>query len=175
MDENNNQDWLNKGPWYNTSICLKLHGSTFEDFITQARTERYNLVCYFVAHDKMQPDYEDDKSSLGYRSIPKDSTPKALTALGATLNFIYIWLKLFLGNYIARCDAYFNAMTEIFKQIPRTMKKSLTPEQTFQKIMTDIGGGWYIGKLLRDYHHWVEPNKVKSTIKAGWNSKKNWS
>ena len=30
MDENNHQDWLNKGPWYNTSICLKLHGSMFE-------------------------------------------------------------------------------------------------------------------------------------------------
>ena len=25
MDENNHQDWLNKGPWYNISICLKLH------------------------------------------------------------------------------------------------------------------------------------------------------
>ena len=30
MDVNNHQDWLNKGPWYNTSICLKLHGSRFE-------------------------------------------------------------------------------------------------------------------------------------------------
>ena len=31
MDENNNhQDWLNKGPWYNTAICLRLHGSLCE-------------------------------------------------------------------------------------------------------------------------------------------------
>ena len=29
MDENNHQDWFNKGTWYNTSIYLKLHGSTF--------------------------------------------------------------------------------------------------------------------------------------------------
>ena len=24
MVENNHQDWMNKGPWYNTSTCLKL-------------------------------------------------------------------------------------------------------------------------------------------------------
>ena len=67
MDENNHQDWLNKGPWYNTYIYLKFRGSRFEDFITQARTDRYNLICYLVAHDKMQPDYEDDESILVYR------------------------------------------------------------------------------------------------------------
>ena len=49
MNENNNQYWLNKGPWYNKSICSKLHGSRFEDFITQARTDRYNLMCSLVA------------------------------------------------------------------------------------------------------------------------------
>ena len=67
IGKKNHQDWLNKGPWYNTSICLKLHGSTFEDFITQARTDRYNLICYLVSHDKMQPYYEHDESSLGNR------------------------------------------------------------------------------------------------------------
>ena len=60
MDKDNHQDWLNKGPWYNKSICLKLHGSMFEDFITQARTDRYNLMCFLVAHDKLQPDYKYD-------------------------------------------------------------------------------------------------------------------
>ena len=44
IGENNHQDWLDKGPWYNTYICLKLHGSIFEDFITHARTDRYNLM-----------------------------------------------------------------------------------------------------------------------------------
>ena len=52
MDENNHQDWLNKGPWYNTPICLKWHGSMFEDFITHARTDRYNLMCSIVSHNK---------------------------------------------------------------------------------------------------------------------------
>ena len=60
MDKKNHQDWWNKGTWYNTSICLKLNGSMFEDFITLARTYRYNLMCFLVEHDKMQPDYEDD-------------------------------------------------------------------------------------------------------------------
>ena len=76
----------------------------FEYFITHARTDRYNLMCFLVAHDKMQQNYEDDESSLGDRSIPKDATTKALTALDVTLNFIDIWLKLFLDNYNAICD-----------------------------------------------------------------------
>ena len=33
MNETNHQDWLNKGPWYNRSICSKLHGGRFEDLI----------------------------------------------------------------------------------------------------------------------------------------------
>ena len=90
MDENNHQDWLNKGPWYNTSIFLKWHGSMIEYFITHARTDRYNLMCYLLVHDKMQPYCEDDESSLGDSSIPKDSTKKSLTELDATPNFIDI-------------------------------------------------------------------------------------
>ena len=45
-----------------------------------------------VAHDKIKPAYEDYESSIGDRLIPKDSTTKALNALGATTNFIDIWL-----------------------------------------------------------------------------------
>ena len=52
IGESNHQDWLNKGPWYNTAICKKFYGSLFEDFITNARTDRYNLMCSIVAHDK---------------------------------------------------------------------------------------------------------------------------
>ena len=40
IDGNNLQDWLDKVHWYNTSICLKLHGIMFEDFIIHARTDR---------------------------------------------------------------------------------------------------------------------------------------
>ena len=65
--KSNHLDWLNKGPWYNRNICSKLHGIRLEDFITQARTDQYNLMCSLVAHDRLQPDYEDDVSSIGDR------------------------------------------------------------------------------------------------------------
>ena len=51
IDEINHQHWLDKGPWYYTSICSRLHGILFEDFITHARTNKYNLLCYLVAHE----------------------------------------------------------------------------------------------------------------------------
>ena len=122
---------MNKGPWYNTSICLNLHRSRFEDFITQARTDRYNLTCSLAAYVKMKPEYKDDESSIGDRSIPDNATPKVLEALGATINFIDIWLKCFLENYNTRYDAYINAMKDMYKQIPLTIKNSLTPKQKF--------------------------------------------
>ena len=87
----------------------------FEDFIIHARTDRQNIMCSLVAHDKIQQDYEDDESIIGYSSITKDAITKALLELDATLNFIDMWLKLFLGNYGARCEAYINAMKDMFK------------------------------------------------------------
>ena len=50
--------------------------------------------------------------------------------------------KLFVENYDARCVAYIIAMKEMFKKIPQTMSKALTPKRKVQKLMTDIGGGW---------------------------------
>ena len=37
----------------------------------------------------------------------------------------------------------------MFNQIPQTMSKPLTPKQKVQKLMTDIGGGWYMGKSAK--------------------------
>ena len=93
-------------------------------------------MCSLVAHGKIQPDYEDDEISIGDRLIPKNATTEALEELGDTLNFVDIWIKLFADNYYARCVAYSTAMKYMFKQITLTMIKSLTPKQTFQKIMT---------------------------------------
>ena len=112
----------------------------FEYFITHARTDRYNLMCYLVSHDKIQPAYEDDESSIGDRSIPKNSTTKSLKALGDTLNFIDIWQKLFVENYDAICDAYINSMKKMSNKIPQTMPKVITPKQKVHKRMTGIGG-----------------------------------
>ena len=55
-------------------------------------------------------------------------TTEALEALGATLNFIYIWLKLLEQNYDARRVAYITDMKKMFKQIPLSMIKALTPK-----------------------------------------------
>ena len=133
MNKANNQDCLNRGPWYDTSIFSKLHVSRFEDFITQARTDRYNLMCSLVDHDRLKLDYKDDESSIGDRSIPDDATIKTLEEFGATINFIDIWLKLLREHFNARRDAYLNAMKVMFRKIPQTIKIALTPKQKIPK------------------------------------------
>ena len=65
-----------------------LHGSRFEDFITQERTDRYNLMCSLFSHDRLQLHYKDDEASIGYREKPDDATIKTLEELSATINFI---------------------------------------------------------------------------------------
>ena len=35
-----NLSWFDTGPWHNKNIFSKLYGTTFEGFITQARTDR---------------------------------------------------------------------------------------------------------------------------------------
>ena len=97
MDEINHPNCLNKVTWYNTSICSRLHGIIFEDFITHAVTDRYNILCYMVAHDKKQPAYEYYESSIGNRLISKHVTTESLEALGDTFNFIEILImKLYV-------------------------------------------------------------------------------
>ena len=64
IDKTNDQDWLNKGPWYSRTICLRLYGSMFEDFITNARTNRYKHLCYLVDHDTKKPAYEYEEISI---------------------------------------------------------------------------------------------------------------
>ena len=83
-NKSNHLDWFNKGPWYNKNICSKWHGIKFEDFITQARTYRYNTMCYLVAHDRLQTYYKDGESSIDDRAIPNVATVKELKSLGAT-------------------------------------------------------------------------------------------
>ena len=51
IEESNHPNWLNKVPWYNTSICSKFHGKLFEHFIRHARADRYNLMCSTIEHD----------------------------------------------------------------------------------------------------------------------------
>ena len=123
------------------NICSKLHGIKFEDFITQARTYRYNIMCSLVAHDRLNTYYKDNEISIVDRAIPTDATVKELKSLGATFNFIDIWLKLPRENYFYRSESYSIAMEEMFKQIPQNFERSLTSRGKNQKLMTDIEGG----------------------------------
>ena len=94
-------EWFDTGSWYNKNICSKSYGTTFEDFITQARTDRYNIMCSLVAHDKLQENKTDYEISIGNRVIPNDATVKSLKSLGATFNFIDTWLHNFCEKYFA--------------------------------------------------------------------------
>ena len=50
----NNSDWVTGGTWYNISICKKLHGKLFEEFIINEITNRYNLMCSIDEHIKKE-------------------------------------------------------------------------------------------------------------------------
>ena len=110
-------------------------------------------MCYLVAHDRLQNDYKDDEISIGDRSIPNDATVKELKSLGATFNFIDIWLKLLRTHYCAQSESYSIAMEDMFKHIPQNFDRALPSREKNQKLMTDIGGGWYLKNVKGDYHH----------------------
>ena len=86
-------------------------------------------MCSLVAHDRLQTDYKDNESSIGDIAIPNDATVKELKSLGATFNFIYIWLKLLRTNYCAQSESYRISMEETFKQMPQNVEISLTSRE----------------------------------------------
>ena len=47
--------------------------------------------------------------------IPKHVTTESLEVLGATLNFIYVWLELLEENYEVGCEIYNKDMKLMFK------------------------------------------------------------
>ena len=105
MDKHNSE-WITRGPWYNTSICKKLHGKLFEVFIINVRTDRYTIMCYIDAHEKEHPSSCGDGSSGGDFPLPSNSTKEALVLLGATIDFISCWLKALEQNVLERCNIY---------------------------------------------------------------------
>ena len=52
-------------------------------------------------------------------------------------------------------------MEDMFKQIPQNIERSPTLREKNQKLMTDIGGGWYLKNVKGDYHHLREQKLVK--------------
>ena len=79
----------------------------------------------------------------------------------ATLNFIEIWFKLLKKNYELRCGMYNKATKEMFKQIPTTMNKTLSPKQKAHKLMTEIGGVWYMENFAKG----IPPLRIPKLIK----------
>ena len=74
-----------------THIFVKRNGTVFEEFIRNARTDRYNLICSIDSHQKQQPSYIDDVSNGGGNVSPSNSITEALVSLCATIDFIYFW------------------------------------------------------------------------------------
>ena len=60
-----------------------------------------------------------------------------------------MWLKLLEDNYEVRCGMYNKYMKDMFKQITTTITKALSPKQKVQKLMIEIGGGWYMEKIAK--------------------------
>ena len=121
-EENNHPDSFNKGPWYSTDICSKLHGKVIEEFIKNVRTDRYNLMCSTIAHNKQQSQYIDDEISGGGRPIPKYETTEALETMGTTLNCIDFWFKRFNHNYEEIYMMYHEAMNCFSKNTNNELK-----------------------------------------------------
>ena len=69
MDKND-PNWMTGGPWYNTYIFKTLHRTVFEEFIKNARTDKYNIICSIDAHEKQYPSSFDDVSSGGGYKLP---------------------------------------------------------------------------------------------------------
>ena len=144
--EENNPDWLNKGPWYNTAICSKLYETVFGYFIRNALTDRYNLMCSINEHDRQQPTYFYDAITAGGREITKNTTTAALKSLGATFNFIDSWLKHYQHNYQEILEMHHESIIELFKQITTMKPKPLSQDKKLQLLLTDIYSAWYTEK-----------------------------
>ena len=86
---------MDKGTWYNTIICTKLHGKIFENYFKIGRKYRYELMCSVDAYDKEHISIPDDVSSDGGRPMPSKSSKESLLSLGHTMNFIDNWLQFF--------------------------------------------------------------------------------
>ena len=69
-----NQHWITGGPWYNTYISKELHGTVFEKYIGNARTDRYNPIYSIDTYEKQQPSSVDDGRRGGVKIIPSNLT-----------------------------------------------------------------------------------------------------
>ena len=84
-----NSDSMIGDPFYNTFICKKLNGNVFDAFIKNARTDRYNIMCYINAYERKNESSScDDGRNGGGCLLPTSSTTEALKYLCTTIHFI---------------------------------------------------------------------------------------
>ena len=76
------------------------------------------------------------------RAIPNYATVKEIKSLGATFNFIDIWLHLLHENYLTRSESYSITMKEMFKQIPQNVEKALNSRE--KKLKIDDRYWWWM-------------------------------
>ena len=72
--EKNNSDCITGGPWQNKFIYKKIYVKVFEKFIRNARTDKYNLMCFIDAQKKKNPPEHDYENSGGGYTIQLNST-----------------------------------------------------------------------------------------------------
>ena len=134
-------------PWYNTSICKKLHGKVFEGFIINVRTDRYNINFLIDAHEKQNQSSCYDGISGGGCPLPSYSTTKALYLLGATIDSIDSCPTALEHNFIEYCNFFSHYMENLFHKIPVKLTNQPSPKDKRQSLLFDIGGGWYMERL----------------------------
>ena len=94
-----NTKYMDKVPWYNTTICTKLNGQNSEDYLKTGRKDRYYLMCSIDAYGKGRVSSTDGAISGGRRPIPSTSYKESILSLGQTINFINNGLQCFESNY----------------------------------------------------------------------------
>ena len=60
---------MDKGLWYNTTICTKLNGQIFEDYFKTGHRDRYVLMCSIDENGKEHVSMTYGASSGGGRPI----------------------------------------------------------------------------------------------------------
>ena len=110
-------------------------------------------MCSLFAHDRLQTNYQEDDISIGDKVIPKNATVDALHSLGATFIFIDIWLHTLIKIFFVQKHSYETAMGEMFKTTPKNDGIKLTSSEKNQRLITDIGGGWYLDKCKKKILH----------------------
>ena len=65
-------------PFYNTTICSRLHSLLFEDYVTTFIRDQYNTIFTIEDHEREHKFLSDEASSGGDRPLPLNSKKEYL-------------------------------------------------------------------------------------------------